>query len=196
MMDPVSNDLGSELVLARAVHEVADFVATQGWDRPGQLFALVPTEDLLAAAPTMAEEVDHSAALTPVAQGPLPEAVIGGQVALDEFLATIEWPATVTGCVLVQQIVILPPDAEHDLDEALTPLLADHFAADAAGRAAALSHPDRRDARLFAATLRSGNSLALLQLRTDNDTGEPELRTHPNLAPNLLAALHHTFDST
>src|SRR5690606_27530421 len=103
------------------------------------------------------------------------------------------------GCVLVQEIVVLPPDAEADLDDALTPLLADADAADAAGRAAAHAHPERRDARLFAAALRTGNSLCLLQLRPEDesdDDGDLDLRTYPDLAPNLVEALRHTLEDS
>ncbi|WP_328387609.1 PPA1309 family protein [Nocardia sp. NBC_00416] len=193
----MSADLHAEIVLARSVHEVAEFVDGEGWGRSPQMFALVRTADLVAAEPALIDQVDAADELTPVAQDPLPDEVAGGTMPLDEFLATTSWPPAVAGCVLVQEIVVLPPDAENDLDEALTPLLADADAADAAGRAAARAHPGRRDARLFAAALRSGNSLCLLQLRPAEDeesTSDLDLRTHPNLAPNLVEALRHTFE--
>ncbi len=197
-MSPVTPaDLHAELVLARAVREVADFVDAEGWGRPPQMFALVPTADLIAAQPELLEEVDEAAELTPVAQESYPDEVTGGSVALDEYLATTSWPPAVQGCVLVQEIVVLPPDAESSLDEALVPLLADHEAADAAARAAAESHPERREARLFAAVLREGASLSLLQLRPEEDAddfGDLDLRTYPNLAPNLIDALHATLE--
>jgi hypothetical protein len=50
---------------------------------------------------------------------------------------------------------------------------------------------------LFAAVLRDGASLCLLQLRPEDDAddfGDLDLRTYPNLAPNLVEALHHTFE--
>jgi len=193
----VTADLHAELVLSRAVREVAEFADGEGWGRPPQMFALVPTEDLVAAEPSLLDELDRGNELTPIAQEPLPEDITGGSMALDEFLATTTWPEAVRGCVLVQEIVVLPPDAESTLDDALGPLLADHEAADAAGRAAALEHPGRREARLFAAVLRGGVSLALLQLRPDADDdefGDLDLRTYPNLASNVLEALHHTLD--
>ena len=194
----MSQDLHAEIVLARAIHDVADFVDPAGWGAAPQLFALVPTADLVAAEPALADQVNTADELTPVAQDPLPDEVVDGTIPLDEFLATTSWPATVAGCVLVQEIVVLPPDAENDLDAALTPLLADADAADAAGRAAAQAHPQRRDARLFAAAQRGGNSLCLLQLRPeDPDTNAPlDLRTHPDLAPNLVEALLHTLEET
>ncbi|MFG1791405.1 PPA1309 family protein [Nocardia sp. NPDC049149] len=190
-------DLHAELVLARSVREVAEFVDAEGWGKPPQMFALVPTADLVAAQPELLDELDEGAELTPVAQELFPDDVTGGSMALDEILATMSWPPAVLGCVLVQEIVVLPPDAESALDDALVPLLADHEAADAAARAAAEAHPDRREARLFAAVLREGASLSLLQVRPEDDADEfadMDLRTYPNLAPNLIDALHATLE--
>ncbi|WP_280399911.1 PPA1309 family protein [Nocardia carnea] len=195
----MSADLHAEIVLARSVHEVAEFVDAEGWGRAPQMFALVRTADLVAAEPALIDQVDATDELTPVAQDPLPDSVAAGTMPLDEFLATTSWPPAVAGCVLVQEIVVLPPDAEDALDDALTPLLADADAADAAGRAAAHAHPERRDARLFAAALRSGNSLCLLQLRPEDEDEEADaldLRTYPNLAPNLVEALRHTLEES
>jgi hypothetical protein len=193
----VTADLHAELVLARSVREVAEFVDAEGWGNPPQMFALVPTADLVAAEPGLVDQLDQANELTPIAQESFPDDVTGGSMALDEFLATTSWPDAVQGCVLVQEIVVLPPDAESTLDDALAPLLADHDAADAAARAAAEAHPDRREARLFAAVLRAGTSLALLQVRPEDDAdefGDLDLRTYPNLAPNVIEALHHTFE--
>ncbi|MFD1044322.1 PPA1309 family protein [Kibdelosporangium lantanae] len=98
-----STDLPS---LAR---EVEEFVAAAGWDQPPQLFALVPTADLLKAQPELAGQLDPKAALTPIAQDQLPEED------LSEALAGIMWPDAVHGCALVQEIVVLPPAAEEEL---------------------------------------------------------------------------------
>ncbi len=190
-------DLHAELVLARSVREVAEFVDAEGWGRPPQMFALVPTADLVAAEPGLLDQLDEGSELTAIAQESFPDDITGGSMALDEFLATTSWPEAVSGCLLVQEIVVLPPDAESTLDDALTPLLADHEAADAAARAAAEKHPGRRTARLFAAVLRTGAELCLLQVKPEDDVddfGDLDLRTYPNLAPNLIEALHHTLE--
>ncbi|MFI5777690.1 PPA1309 family protein [Nocardia sp. NPDC051570] len=185
--------------LYRCIRDVAEFADAEGWDRPPQMFALVPTVDLVAAEPTLQDELDDGAELTPIAQEPFPEDIGGGSPALDEFLATTSWPPAVRGCVLVQQIVVLPPDAEQTLDDAIAPLLADRDAADAAARDAAVTHPGRRDARLYAGVLRDGVSLCLLQIRPDEDEADPfggiDLRTAPNLAPNLVEALRNTLEN-
>lgn len=186
--------------LYRCIREVAEFADAEGWDRPPQMFALVPTADLVAAEPALQDQLDDGAELTPIAQEPFPDDV-AGELALDEFLATTSWPETVRGCVLVQEIVVLPPDAEQTLDDAIEPLLADPDAADRAARDAAISHPGRRDARLFAGVLRDGVSLSLLQIRPEEDEEDDlfgtdlDLRTAPNLAPNLLDALAHTLEN-
>ncbi|MEV6134476.1 PPA1309 family protein [Nocardia sp. NPDC051990] len=196
-MSSVTADLHAELVLARSVRDVAEFVDAEGWGRPPQMFALVPTADLVAAEPGLLDELDQGSELTAIAQESFPDDITGGSMALDEFLATTSWPDAVSGCLLVQEIVVLPPDAESTLDDALTPLLADHEAADAAARAAAETHPGRRTARLFAAVLRTGAELCLLQVKPEDDIddfGDLDLRTYPNLAPNLIEALHHTLE--
>nr|WP_246829604.1 PPA1309 family protein [Nocardia transvalensis] len=185
--------------LYRCIREVAEYAEDEGWDRPPQLFALVPTADLVAAEPTLEDQLADGAELTPVAQEPLPDDLRSDSMALDEFLATTSWPPAVAGCVLVQQIVVLPPDAEQTLDEAIAPLMADRDAADRAGRDAAVTHPGRRDARLYAGVLRDGVSLCLLQIRPDEDEDDPfgdlDLRTAPNLAPNVVEALRHTLEN-
>ncbi|WP_373282210.1 PPA1309 family protein, partial [Nocardia cerradoensis] len=96
--------------LYRCIRDVAEFADTEGWDQPPQLFALVPTADLVAAEPTLEDQLDDGAALTPIAQEPLPDDLSGDSMALDEFLATTSWPPAVEGVVLVQQIVVLPPN--------------------------------------------------------------------------------------
>lgn len=184
--------------LARCVREVVEFVDARGWDQPPQMFALVPTAALAAAEPTLLDQLEDGAELTPIEQESLPDDIGGGTPALDEFLATTTWPASVAGCALTQEIVVLPPDAEADLDEALVPLLADRDAADEAARNAARSHPERRNGRLIAAVLRDGPSLCLLQLQPEEDDdpyADLELLTYEDLAPNLVAALYATLEA-
>ncbi|WP_231387122.1 PPA1309 family protein [Nocardia sp. BMG111209] len=184
--------------LYRCIREVAEYADAEGWDRPPQMFALVPTLDLVAAEPSLQDELDDGAELTPIAQEPFPDDV-SSELAIDEFLSTTSWPESVTGCVLVQQILVLPPDAEQALDDAMFPVLADRDAAGRAARDTAATHPDRRDARLFAGVLRDGTSLALLQVRpaADEDEdpfGDLDLRTYPNLANDIVAALRNTLE--
>ncbi|MBJ8348781.1 PPA1309 family protein [Antrihabitans sp. YC2-6] len=188
----------TEEALARCVRDIADHVDARGWGHPPQMFALVPTAALAAAEPALLDQLEDGSELTPIEQEAFPDDIEGGSRALDEFLATTTWPPAVSGCALVQEIVVLPPEAETDLDEALGPLLADRDAADDAARAAAENHPKRRAGRLFAAVLRDGSSLCLLQLKPE-DEDDPytdlELLTYPDLAPNIVEALLSTLES-
>src|ERR1700754_4414732 len=99
----------SSASLPQVVREVEDFAASAGWDQPPQLFALLATADLLARQPPLDGQVGVASSLAPVTPEPLP----GDDIA--ETLAGIVWRETVTGCALVQEIVVLELDAEAEL---------------------------------------------------------------------------------
>jgi hypothetical protein len=161
--------------LAIAVAEVEEFAAAAGWDAPPQLFALVVTSELLAAQPALAPTLGETTRYTPIAQESLP----AGE--LSQSLSQISWPPEVAGCVLVQEIVVLPPEAGAALSA--DPDTAADQAAD---------HPDRTEARLAAGVLREVKGGAcLLRLRGEHD--DAPLRG-ADLAPNLLKALRTTFE--
>ncbi len=161
--------------LAIAVAEVEEFVAAGGWDSPPQLFALVATSQLLEAQPALAPTLTETTRYTPIAQESLP----AGELSL--ALSQISWPPEVAGCVLVQEIVVLPPEAGASLS--VDPETA-------AGQAA--GHPDRAEARLTAGVLRAADGGACL-LRLRGEHGDAPLRG-ADLAPNLLEALRMTFE--
>ncbi len=159
--------------LAVAVAEAEEFVGTAGWDQAPQLFALVRTAELIADQPEVAAHLDPDVVYTPVAQDPMPAAE------LEEKLRQIAWPPAVAGCVLVQEIVVLPPSAQDALP-----------ADPAAAAEVAAAHPDRTEARLAVGVLRDGGAACLMRLRgADADT---PLRG-ADLAPNLVEALRLTF---
>ena len=171
--------------------EVEAHVGSEGWDQPVRLFALVPTAGLVAAEPALAASLGlllpGAPALTPVEQ----EGVPTGDLA--DVLAGIGWPPEVAGCALVQEIVLLPPDAEDELAEQAQ---ADTDLEAAAAYAAA--HPDRREARLVAAVTGAGASAAVLRLRAgaaDGEGGDGDLLTGPEIAPNLTRALAATLEA-
>lgn len=170
--------------LAAAVAEVEEFAAAAGWDQAPQMFALVRTADLLSAQPGLASTLADAGVFTPIAQDPL----AGGD--LSEALSQILWPAEVTGCVLVQEIVVLPPAAVQP--EATVPGTTARERNDVEITAEqAAAHPDRAEARLAAGVLRgSPGGACLLRVRGDNDA--TPLRG-ADLAPNLLTALQATF---
>src|SRR5262245_32600256 len=165
--------------LSAIAREVEDFVSTAGWDQPPQLFALVPTAELVQAQPDLAAQVDAGAFLTPVAQDALPNEDLA------EALAGIMWPEAVRGCAIAQEIVVLPPEAEDTL-----PAGEDSGDDDVLQRIAA-EHPQRREARLVAAVLRDGTAACVLRVRGAD--GPDEIVEHPELAPNLTDALLATL---
>jgi hypothetical protein len=182
------------IMLEGIAAEIEAYVGAGGWDGPPTLFALVPTRLLLAdpaaaavlhGSPGPAEDpipADVPADVpaddvTPIAQQELPDGP------LDQALAQIGWPAEVVGCALSQEILMLPPSAEPDLDD-LTVESAIAQAAD---------HPDRREARLVVAVLRDGRAAGMLRLRTPAGAAD-DLLTGPDLAPNLVTALLATFE--
>ena len=167
--------------LQAVVGEVEGHVAEAGWDQPPQLFALVPTEQLLRAEPqlaaTMGLVAGDPSSLTPVAQEPF------GDGPLDEQLAGLVFGEEVLGVVLAHEVVVLPPAAEPALTDVDDPA------------ATAAEHPDRRDVRMVVAVTRGGSSACVLRLR--GATPEQDERvTGPDLAPALVAALLATLDET
>jgi len=165
--------------LSAVAREVEDFVSTAGWDQPPQLFALVPTAELVEAQPELATQVDAGAPLTPVAQDSLPSEDLA------DALAGLMWPEAVQGCAIAQEIVVLPPEAEDTL-----PAGEDQGDTDVLRRIAA-EHPQRREARLVAAVLRDGTAACVLRIRGTD--GADEVVEHPELAPNLTDALLATL---
>ncbi|RJQ80707.1 hypothetical protein D5S17_06575 [Pseudonocardiaceae bacterium YIM PH 21723] len=164
--------------VAAAAREVEQFVASGGWDQLPQLFALVPTAELLEREPSLAGQLDAESELTPIAQDALPAKDLA------DSLGGISWPEAVLGCALAQEILVLPPEAESEVsDPTMDPELTRKIAAE---------HPARREARLVAAVLRDGSGACVIRLRGDAEHPD-QLVEHPELAPNLLKALKETF---
>ncbi len=166
--------------LSAVAREVEDFVASGGWDQPPQLFALVPTAELVEAQPDLAGQVDAGAPLTPVAQDSLPNDDLA------EALAGIMWPDAVHGCAVAQEIVVLPPEAEATLPAGERQSDTDVL------RRIAAEHPRRREARMVAAVLRDGTAACVLRIR-GVEGADDEIVEHPELAPNLTDALLDTL---
>jgi hypothetical protein len=168
--------------LPALVREIEKHVAGGGWDQGARLFALVPTADLLAREPGLADVlgIDPAAGavddLTPVEQEELPD-----HATIEELLAGLAWPADVAGAALVVERVYLPTEAENDLpddeDEALAVLV---------------EHPLRQDVRLAVAALRDGTRWAAMRFRLNDDP--IDVMVGPNLIPRLAEALAATLD--
>lgn len=163
--------------LAAAVLEVERHVGAAGWDQPARLFALVPTHELIAAAPELADQLgtDHPEGhLSSIEQ----EDFHGG-MDLTEALAHLAWPATVGGCVLSLERAFLPAQYESELPEDA-----------AAASDMVANHPHRQELRLVTGVLRDGTRHAVGRLRT-NPT---ELLGGADLAPGLSSALLATLE--
>ena len=165
--------------LTLAALDTERHVARSGWDQPVRLFALVPTEDLLAAEPGLADGMAvHDAvagALSAVEQDELPEAE-----GLEDLLARIAWPEQVAGCALAVERIVVPPEAERELPDD-----------DAAALRAVAEHPGRADVRLVVAVTRDGSARCLLRQR-DHDSDD-RVALGDDIAPGLVHALRETF---
>lgn len=172
--EPVNHGAG----LAAVVRELEQHAAEAGWDRPAQLFALVPTADLVEREPGLAEVLGDDAdlaGLTPVQQEELP----GEQ--LETVLQQIVWPEAVAGCAAVVERLVLPPAADEQIPE---------DPQDAAAFAAA--HPARQEVRIVAAATRDGATGCALRLRSHDDPASVVHGT--DLVPGLLELLRATLE--
>lgn len=168
--------------LRLAALEVEAHVSADGWDQEPRLYALVRTASLVEAEPSLAEQLavplrDAPDGFTTIEQ----ELDLAGRP-LEDVLEGIEWPATVDGCAVVVERIMLPPEAEADLPDDPARL----------ARAAA-DHPDRRDVRLVAAVDRDGGRHSAVRARTPDDAA---LLEGPDLVPGLVRALLGTLDVT
>lgn len=165
--------------LARAVVEVEHHAHESGWDTPPKLFALVPTDELVAREPALAEQLglDPAASagtLTPVEQEELP-----AETPLEETLQRIMWPAEVTGCAAVLERLTLPPEAEAGLPD--DPAQAQEYAA---------HHPDRQEVRIAVGASRDGTQHCVLRVRSHDGA----LVQGADLVPELARLLHQTLE--
>ncbi len=170
--------------LSRAVIEIEKHVSSAGWDQPAQLFALVPTDELLRAEPQLVAELgaeDASQPLTPVAQGELPGGLEDEHLA--DALGRIEWPVGVSGCALAIERVVLPASAEAGLSSAES---------DAELARMAGSDPRRHEVRMVAAVLREGDRFGAVRLRSHDE--DSAVLTGADLVPTLCEVLSLTFE--
>ncbi|MCT2591866.1 hypothetical protein LHJ74_18510 [Streptomyces sp. N2-109] len=175
--------------LTRAVLEIDEYAAGLGWDQPARLFALVETAQLRAEEPSLAGALASgpapggaagkpSEAYTPVEQEALPAGT-----ALDEFLGTIAWPDSVSGCALTVERLMLPASAEGSVPQGLD---------DTRLAAWVAEHPERQEVRMTVAVLRGGARESALRLR-ERDTAT-EVLTGAGLVPGLADALAATLE--
>jgi hypothetical protein len=164
-------------LLTAAAADTERHVARLGWDQPPRLFSLVRNADLVAREPAMARQVDPSReGYSAVEQEGMPRTSN-----LESMLGRIAWPEEVDGVALAVERIVVPPEAERDLPEdpeAATEALA--------------AHPARKDVRLLAAVLRTGEAVCLLRQR-DHDRDDA-VAVGRDIAPGLVHALRATLE--
>ncbi|MFZ0530313.1 MAG: PPA1309 family protein, partial [Propionicimonas sp.] len=100
--------------LTASLIEVERHVGRSGWDQPARLFALVPTAELIAAEPSLAE---HLRGGSPDGFASIEQDDFHQGADLAETLGRIAWPPGVAGCALALERSFLPAQAEVDLPE-------------------------------------------------------------------------------
>lgn len=163
--------------LTEAAVDTERHVARLGWDQPPRLFALVRTAELAAREPSLAAQLERSDpdGFSAVEQDGMPPSAH-----LESMLGRLAWPEDVDGVALAVERIVVPPEAERDLPEdpaAATETLA--------------AHPDRKDVRLLAAVLRSGEAVCLLRQREHDRDDAVAIGT--DIAPGLVHALRATL---
>lgn len=152
-------------------------VAQAGWDQPPRLFAIAGNAALLAREPALASQL---AGTDPSAYSTIEQETLAPTANIESLLRRMTWPDEVEGVALVVERLVVPPEAENGLPT------------DPAKAAAALAnHPQRRDVRLLAAVLRTGQSVCLLRQR-DHDSDD-RVAIGTDIAPGLIEALRTTL---
>ena len=166
--------------------ETEAHVAAFGWDQPVRVFALVRTDEALAADPDIAELLDAATVeesrtdpelLMVVEQEGLPAAAD-----LEDLLGQLAWPQAVDGAALAVERVVLPPEAEqeaakiHDAQERLAFLS---------------SRSDREDVRIVVGVLRTGESWCAVRSRAQDSADR--VVSGDALVPGLIEALGSTL---
>ena len=140
--------------------------------------------DALAADPAVADQLPAATVeaalhdphhLTSVEQENLPAVD-----SLEELLGSIVWPATVAGCAVVTERVILPPSAEDGIPDDPTAALA-----------YVSTHPERQDVRIAVGVLRRGSSWCAIRTRDNDD--DLDVAHGPTLVPSLIEAVRTTL---
>lgn len=162
--------------LLAAVLEIEGHVASDGWDQPTLLFALVPTEQLRRDQPALAAQLGVTSSGPAVTTFEQPPPPLGED--LGGFLAGISWPPEIAGAAVVVERIVLPPEAEE--------AIADRPDAATLAR----EHPQAQDMRIVVGVSRTGARMCALRLRGGDDDS---VLTGADLVPSLADALLATF---
>ncbi|MFT3862519.1 PPA1309 family protein [Micropruina sp.] len=164
--------------LVASLIEIERHVGGLGWDQPSRLFALVPTADLIAAEPQLAEHLTGGTEPQPGQLSAIEQEGFAAGADLGDALARITWPASVHGVALSLERFFLPGRADAGLPSG------------SAGAEQARQHPERQEVRVVAGVLRGDAGYGVARLRSHPD----ELLSGSDLVPGLTAALSRTLD--
>jgi hypothetical protein len=173
--------LGSADALVAALLELERHVGGDGWDQGPRLFALVPTDAVIAAEPELAGQLGLRSSV----DGGHPDALTA--IEQDHFqptedllsdLSQIYWPESVHGCALSLESTFLPADADAEIPE--DPDLAREYVA---------AHEQQQEMRVVIGVDRDQHRHGVARLRSQPE----ELIGAPDLVPGLTEVLAHTL---
>lgn len=181
LLQPDTSDLDVDPALASAVLEIEAHAASEGWDGPGRLYALVDTAQLVRHEPALAAAMGLDASSEAGSLTAVEQDQVASEARVEELLESIVWPPGVTGCAAVVERLVLPPDADEQLPD--DPGAAEVFARE---------HPARQEVRIVAGVTRAGSTYCALRLRSHDD--DQSVVGGADLVPGLLARLGATLD--
>lgn len=164
--------------LIAGLMEIERHVSGLGWDQPARLFALVPTSELIAAEPHLADHLSGGTEPRSDQLSAIEQEGFNGGDDLGEALARITWPASVTGVALTLERFFLPGAADNELPGG------------SAAAEQARQHPERQEIRVVVGAVRGGHSYGVARIRSHPE----ELLSGSDLVPGLAAALARTLD--
>lgn len=168
----------SEVLLAALV-EIERVVGSAGWDQPARLFALVPTVELLAAEPSLADQLTVT---SPDALSSIEQDDFRPGTDLLSALGQIIWPASVAGCALATERSFLPAECEATIPH--DPQSAAEFVA---------SHPKRCDLRVVAGALRGPGGTTVTHCAARLASNPEDLLVGADMVPALTQAVAWTL---
>ncbi len=169
---------GNDALLAALV-EIESFVSRSGWDQPARLFGLVPTAELIAAEPSLAEQLTIT---VPDALSSVEQEDFHPGTDLLTALNHIVWPWSVPGCALVTERSFLPPRFESEIPT--FPEKAADFVA---------HHPERVDVRVVAGCLRLADGTTTIHSVARLRSEPSDLLVGAEMVPTLTHVLSQTL---
>ena len=173
--------MSDQMTLRATVEEIEHHVAADGWDQAARLYALVPTAQLLAREPHLADALGLDPDTAEDSLTPIEQEAVESHGQLEDLLATMSWPLEVVGCVAAVERVVLPSEVDDELP-------------DDPGEAAAYaaSHPLRQEVRMVAGVTRTGSTFCALRMRAHDEA--QSVVAGPDLVPGLIELLRTTLE--